>query len=58
MILGAVAIGWLPYFALLLTPRYRRIEKARKTYEAELPVFILRLEKVDDVGGLAGGFIL
>jgi len=57
VIAGAVAIGWLPYFALLLSPRYRRIERARKAYEAELPTFMLRLEKVDTAEGLAGGFV-
>lgn len=58
VVLGAVAMGWLPYFGLLLTPRYRRVERIRKRFEADLPAFIVRLERVESTDGLSGGFVV
>jgi len=58
VVLGALAIGWLPYVALVLSPRYRRVESARKAFETRLPAFVLRLERVQNTEGLAGGFVV
>ena len=55
---AAAGLFYWPYLVLLRSSRYRGVEKIRKAYEEALPVFILRLERVESTEGLAGGFVL
>lgn len=56
-LLAVAAILWLPYVLGIRSRRYRAAEEARATYESELPLFVLQLNKLENTEGLVGGYV-